>query len=55
VICRSSTATPPLLQVTVFTTDTQCCSDSFNPCPAGYTPGPRSFTPLGGGARRCAV
>lgn len=35
------------------TTESQCCSGTVNPCPAGMTPGGASFTPAGGFARFC--
>jgi hypothetical protein len=35
------------------TTESQCCSGTVNPCPAGMTPGSSSFTPNGGFARFC--
>lgn len=36
--------------VTTSTTASTCCSDSYNPCPAGSTPIPVSWN-----GRRCAV
>jgi hypothetical protein len=37
------------------TTEQECCSGTFNPCPAGSNPGAVSFQPTGGSTRRCAV
>jgi hypothetical protein len=54
VLCTNPT-THMFTAVTVTTTESQCCSESFNPCPAGYNPGARSFAPLGGPRRRCAA
>lgn len=39
----------------VLTTEAQCCSSSFNPCPAGSSPTAVSFQPLGGRLQRCAA
>ncbi len=41
--------------IVVYTTETQCCSSSFNPCPAGTNPTAVSFQPLGGRLERCAA
>lgn len=35
------------------TSQSQCCSLSANPCPAGMTPGGATFQPAGGLARFC--
>lgn len=54
VICINST-THAFTSITYFTTESACCSGSFNPCPAGSTPGARSFQPLNGSLQRCAI
>ncbi|HEX3553506.1 MAG TPA: hypothetical protein VIA62_09785 [Thermoanaerobaculia bacterium] len=35
------------------TTESQCCSGTINPCPAGTTSTTSSFTPNGGVAKLC--
>ena len=56
VICYKPNATPALLTVNTVTTDTQCCSSSYNPCPAGYSLVSRSFAPSGSSSpQRCLV
>jgi hypothetical protein len=54
VLCTNPT-THTSTFVSVFTTSSQCCSSSFNPCPAGSNPGLKTFTPLSGGPQRCAA
>jgi hypothetical protein len=48
-------ATHTLSQVSWQTTQSQCCSGTFNPCPPGTTPGGASFQPNGGFARLCPI
>lgn len=49
--CRATCTSPGHMTtlVSVGTTESQCCSFSFNPCPAGYTPEGKAFVPLGAG------
>ncbi len=47
VTCTSPTHGTTL--VSVGTTESQCCSSSFNPCPSGYTPEGKAFVPVGAG------
>jgi hypothetical protein len=43
-------------QVSTQTTQSQCCSETYNPCPPGATPGGNSsFTPDGGVAGLCPI
>ncbi len=42
-------------QVTTQTNASTCCSDSYNPCPAGWTKATASFTPNGGRAMLCPI
>jgi hypothetical protein len=43
-------------QARVRTTEAQCCSETYNPCPPGATPGGNSsFTPDGGVAGLCPI
>jgi len=51
IVCINSTHMGSV--VTVYTTETQCCSSTFNPCPAGTSPYTRSFAPPGGGLQHC--
>jgi hypothetical protein len=46
ILCFNST-THMGSSVTVFTSETQCCSTAFNPCPAGTSPLTRTFAPNG--------
>ncbi|HEY0555283.1 MAG TPA: hypothetical protein VGG20_13550 [Thermoanaerobaculia bacterium] len=48
-------ATHTFSQVSWYTTETQCCNGSVNPCPAGTTPGGSSFQPTSGFARLCPI
>lgn len=47
--------THTLSTVTWYTTESQCCGGSVNPCPAGDTRGGGSFQPTNGFARLCAI
>jgi hypothetical protein len=47
--------THTLSQVNWQTTESQCCSGTFNPCPPGTTPRGASFLPNGGFARLCPI
>ncbi|HEX4498536.1 MAG TPA: hypothetical protein VIE43_22860 [Thermoanaerobaculia bacterium] len=51
VVCFNSTTHMGSV-VTVSSTETQCCSSTFDPCPAGSSPLTRNFTYLGG-LRHC--
>ena len=42
-------------QVTTQTTQSTCCSDTYNPCPAGWSKRSASFTPQGGRAMLCPI
>jgi hypothetical protein len=42
-------------QVTTQTTQSTCCSDAYNPCPAGWSKRSASFTPQGGRAMLCPI
>jgi len=42
-------------QVTTQTTQSTCCSDAYNPCPAGWSNRSASFTPQGGRAMLCPI
>jgi hypothetical protein len=57
-ICKTfctNPATHTFSQVSWYTTETQCCNGSVNPCPAGTTPGGSSFQPTSGFARLCPI
>jgi hypothetical protein len=54
--CRtfcSNPTTHTLTQVSWYTTQSQCCNGSVNPCPPGTTPGGASFQPTSGFAVLC--
>ncbi|HEX4498534.1 MAG TPA: hypothetical protein VIE43_22850 [Thermoanaerobaculia bacterium] len=52
VVCIYPT-NPTRFVVTVSTTEAECCSMSFNPCPAGTSPYTRSFAPPNGALQHC--
>jgi hypothetical protein len=52
VVCIYPT-NPTRFVVTVSTTEAECCSMNFNPCPTGTSPYTRSFAPPGGGLQHC--
>jgi hypothetical protein len=49
--CRATCTSPNhgTTLASVGTTQSQCCSSSFNPCPSGYTPEGKAFVPVGAG------
>jgi hypothetical protein len=52
IVCVNSTTLMRSV-VTVSATEAQCCSSTFNPCPAGTSPSIRNFAPPGGGLQHC--